>query len=402
MLLRITNGTTTLTLHSDSGTPATGLYGARYIPTEGDGATVTETIDVVFNGVSDSILSAMNTVKRLIGEANNADVYLEYALFTGATVHRSPVVSGSVVWSDDRLKRQFHTTSTAGECAVILTRKDYWEGAVTTLADSVNIDNGTASPYNAVTLSTVDGNLPTPVKVYLQSNNVPDLAGPTVYLNMDSFGGITTNQHLVTTGAGAVSWGANLVYSLNPLWYLTPSASLIAKLAGKSVHVLAAFTSLPTTMYLRAGLSSLYDSIYQRIQQGNEVYTSSRELVDLGTLQFPKSANAGLVVSISGYSVASGSATLSYIQLMPSSGAVRLDVSHEWKQDEEIIVDEDEAFYDTGLAQYNNVRRTGGPLMAWPGRTNRLSVLFDESGGNYTSSRQVNVTVKARPRRSTV
>jgi hypothetical protein len=404
MLLRITNGTTTLTLHSDSGTPATGLYGARYIPTEGDGAMVTETIDVVFGGTPANILASMSTVKRLLSEAAATDVYLEYTLIDGGTVYRSPIISGSVVWSDDRLKRQFHATTTAGECAVILTRKDYWEGDEETLGDGL-IVNGTSSPYNAITLSNfaVSGsNLPVPVTVTMQNESDADLVAPTIYLNMDSFGGVTTNQHLCATGAGAVSWSANLVYGLNPLWYITVPDALIAKYAGKDVHVLATFTSFSTPLYLRAGLSSLYDSIYQRIQIGSEAYTINRELINLGTLQFPKSATAGLRVSISGYSVPSGSATLAFVQLMPAAGAVRLDVSHEWQQDDYIIYDENGSVYDNGTTQYSNVRKSGGPLMAWPGRTNRLSVLFEESGGNYNATRQTNVTVTARPRRSTV
>lgn len=401
MILRITNGTTTLVLHSDSGAPALGLYGVRYFPSKGDGGTVTETIDVVFSGVSDAVLSAMSTVQRLIAEAATTPVYLEYALVPGGTVYRSPVVSGRVVWSSERQNRQFWATTTAGECAVIITRSDYWESATeTTLVDGVNITNGTASPYNAVTLASVGGDLPTPISVELQSNNAATMLTRNVYLNMDSFAGLTTNQHLVTSGAGAKSWGTGLTYN-QLLWTLTPSATVVAKLAGKAVSIIAAFSALPSDMYLRAALYSLYSSVYQQIAVGVEQYANGQLLINLGTLQFPEAAHSGLVVVVAGYRAAAGSATMSFVQLMPAKGGVRLDVTHEWKFQESIIYRPDTAFYDTGLGQYSNVSRAGGPLMAWPGRTNRLSVLAAESAA-FNASRQTIVTVKARPRRSTV
>lgn len=401
MILRMTNGTTTVILHSDSGTPATGLYGARYFPSRGDGLTVTETIDVVFSGISDGVLSAMSTVQRLIAEAATVPVYLEYALVPGATVYRSPIVSGRVVWSTERQNRQFHATTTSGECAIALTREDFWESTTeTTLMDGISILNGTTSPYNALTLGTVTGDLPTPVSVELQSNNGADLLARNVYLNMDSFAGMTTNQHLVTSGSGARTWGAGLAYN-NLLWTMTPSATVVAKLAGKAVSVIAAFSSVPGDMYLRAALYSLYDGVYQQIAVGVEQYTNGQLLIDLGTLQFPAAAHSGLIVNVSGYRAAAGSATLSFVQLMPAKGAVRLAVTHEWKFQESVIYRPDTSFYDTGTAQYSNVSRAGGPLMAWPGRTNRLSVLVGESAA-FNASRAWVATVTARPRRSTV
>jgi hypothetical protein len=401
MLLRITNGTTTVILHSDAGTPATGLVGARYIPTEGNGETVAESIDVVFSGTPANILSAFNSIKRLLREAEEIPVYLEYALVNVGTVYRSPIISGEIIWSPNRTLRQFWDTTTIGEAAIVVTRSDYWEGPETNLADNIAIVNGTSSPYNAVGITDPGGNLPTPIRVFLASNNVSDIVTPMIYLNVDSFAAMTTNQHLITSGAGAVTWGANLTYT-TPLWNITPSATVTAKLAGKDVNVLAAFTVLPSTLYLRAGLSSLFDSVYQKIQTGGEQYTGGHYLINLGTLQIPKTANSGLVVTISGYSVASGAATLSFIQLMPASGMTRLDVTHEWKYVENIHHGPDGTFYDTGISdQYSNIRPAGGPLMIWPGRTNRLTMLFDQNG-SFTSSRQTNVTVFARQRRSTV
>ena len=400
MLLRITNGVTTVVLHNDDGTPATGLYGVRYFPSENDGNEVTETIDIVFNGTPDQVLSATSSIRRLLSEAADQDVYLEHSLGGGYDTYRSPVVSGRILWSPERPRREFWRSTTAGEAALIVTRKDYWEGPEASLVDGVGaIKNGTSSPYNAVSF-TVGGNLPTPVTVELQSNTVSDLLTRAVYLNMDSFAGLTTNQHLVTSGSGAKSWGAGLTYN-QLLWTMTPSSTVVSKLAGKAVSIIAAFSSLPSDMYLRASLYSLYDGVYQQIATGVERYANSQLLIDLGTLQFPTAAHSGLVVAVTGYRALAGSATLSFVQLMPAKGAVRLDVTHEWKYTENIIYRPDAAYYDTNSAQYSNVSRAGGPLLAWPGRTNRLSVLMGESAA-YNASRDTYVTVKARPRRSTV
>lgn len=409
MLLRISNGTTTVVLDSDSGSPATGLAGAIYIPTEGDGQTVTETIEVVFSGVSDSIISAMTTVRRLLAQAAEAQinpgvgrVYVEYAIVSSLASWRSELTGGRLVWPTDRLQRQLQNTTAAGQLGIVITRLDYWEGPEEDLIESYSILNGTSSPYNAMTLTAPTGDLPTPVYVEMVNQN-PDNDARRFILTMDSFAGLTTNQHLLTSGAGAQSWGSAVTHD-NLMWTLTIPNAVAAKLTGFDVNVAAAFSSLPDNVYVRATLYSLVaGSLYIPLSNGGEKYSSDRSVLNLGTVQVPRLINGNLVVVVSIYSTVAGSATLSFVQITPARGAVSLRLDDEWISNDAIIYDgaNDGAWYDAGTGRYPTVSSEGGPLMAWPGRTNRLYILFDEYG-SFTPSRNLAVTVYARPRRRTL
>lgn len=408
MLLRITNGSASVVLHYDGGSPAFGLLGAIYIPTEGDGATVTETIEIAFGGVSDSIISAMTTVRHLLAQAEEAQinpglprVYLEYALY-GTTTWRSELTGGKLVWSTDRQQRRLYETTAAGQLGVIITRLDYWEGPQQALTESASILNGTTSPYNAMTLTAPNGDLPTPVYVEMVNQNATNNAR-NFHLTMDSFAGLTTNQHLLTTGAGAKSWGSAVTHN-NLMWTLTIPNAVVAKLTGFDINVAAAFSSLPNNIYVRATLYSLVSgSLYIPLSNGGEKFSSDRKLLNLGALQFPRLINGNLVVVISVYSTVAGSATLAFAQITPARGGVRVRLDDEWISNDAIIYDgaNDGAWYDAGTGRYPTASSEGGPLMAWPGRTNRLYILFDEYG-SFTPSRNLAVSVYARPRRRTL
>lgn len=408
MLLRITDGTTTVVLDYDAGSPATGLAGAIYIPTEGDGATVTETIEVVFSGVSDSIIDAMSTVRRLLSQAAEAQinpgvtrVYLEYAILSSLALWRSELTGGRLVWSTDRLQRQLQNSTAVGQLGVIITRVDYWEGPQEDLVESYSILNGTTSPYNAVPLTAPTGDLPTPVYVEMVNQN-PDNDARRFLLTMDSFAGLTTNQHLLTSGAGAKSWGGAVTHS-NLMWTLTIPNAVVAKLTGFDINVAAAFSALPENIYVRATLYSLVDgSLYIPLSNGGEKYSADKKLLNLGTLQVPKLINGNLVVVVSVYAPA-GSATMAFTQITPARGGIKITASGEWTSNDAIIYDgaNDGAWYDTGTGRYPMASSEGGPLMAWPGRTNRLFILYDEAG-SFTPSRNLAVSVYARPRRRTL
>lgn len=409
MLLRITNGSTTVVLDSNTGSPATGLVGAVYIPTEGDGQTATETIEVVFSGVSDSIISAMTTVRRLLEQAKEAQinpgiarVYVEYAITSTLAAWRSEITSGRLVWSPDRLQRQLQNTTAVGQLGIVITRLDYWEGPEEDLIESASIINGTSSPYNAMTLTAPTGDLPTPVYVEMVNQNA-DIDARRFLLTMDSFAGLTTNQHLLTSGAGAKSWVGAVTHD-NLTWTLAIPNAVAAKLTGFDINVAAAFTSLPDNVYVRATLYSLVSgSLYIPLSSGGEKYSSDRSLLNLGTVQVPRYINGNLVLVVSVYSTVSGSATMSFAQITPARGGVSLRLDDEWISNDAIIyygVD-NAAWYDAGTGRYPTVNSEGGPLMAWPGRTNRLYILFDEYGA-FTPSRNLAVSVYARPRRRTL
>lgn len=402
MLLRLTDGTTTIKLHDNSSAATVGIYGARYVPTESDNDTVTETADIVFGGDQGVVLSIASDVKRILKIAENPDaptVYIEYREIDSGDVYRSPVQSGRLVWSSDPALRHFAQSTPTIEAALIITRNNYWEGPEETIGNTT-IRNGTTSPYNAISLTQIEGSLPTPVKVRMTNPNGVDMDTRNLYLAVDAFAGLTSNAHLYAGTSG--SWGSATTHS-TLLHILTLSATAITALAGKAIHVLGAFSTVSTGIYMRASLYSLFESVYESVNHGPEKYTTGEKLVDLGVLEVPKVVTGGLVLVITVQSDSAGTANLTFAQVAPAKGAVKLSMGYEWDASDIVTYDgpEDTAYYETGGAKHAIVRKIGGPLMVWPDRTNRLHILFDE-GTDFTASRQTNVTVTARPRRATI
>jgi hypothetical protein len=214
---------------------------------------------------------------------------------------------------------------------------------------------------------------------------------------------MTTNEHLLIPATATVNWTGSVGH--NSILYALPLSSTVAgKLAGKSISVIAGFSAISAGIYLRAGLYLLYGGVYTPINLSNEQYVeSSRLLFDLGTLEVPKVANGGLVIVISAYSSATGSATLALAQVAPATNAMNLAAGYTWAAGEKIGYDaiEDMPYFATGGINYATLRKSGGVPMAYPGRSNRLHLLFDEFGA-YNQSRQSTVVVTCRPRRSTI
>lgn len=402
MLLRITDGTTTVTLHDDASTPSAGLVGVRYFPRDpGSSDTVTETADVVFNGVTETVIGTLNVVERLLRAASETDTYMEYSR-NGLNVHRSPIFGGRVAWSEERANRQIYGAgNTSGEVAVIWARANYWELVAEQNIGSFTIRNGNTSPYNVIDLLPVTGNLPSPVTVKIYNNNGLELDARNFYLNIDSFAGMTGTEHLF--GGYNGSWSGAVTHHVL-MWLIALSSTFLSKNAGKAVQVIAAYSLLSTGIYLRASLYRSRDGLYVPIQHGNEHYVIGR-LNNLGTLTMPKDATAGIALAITVYSTSAGSGTLSFAHLAPADGAGWLDLGgYGWKSAESVVEEglHQQAYVESGSLRLNLVSRSGGPLLIWPGRNNRLHLLFDEGLGAYHSTREATLIVTHRPRRSTV
>lgn len=407
MLLRITDGTTTVTYSANTGSPTFGLAGAIYIPTEADDLTVTETAEIVYNGPSASIISAMTNTRRLLAQAaerlvNSAIpvVYVEYSIADGLPAWRSILHGGRVVWPTERQERQLQNTYATGTMGLVITRLNYWEGPQEALLESAGINNGTLG--NAVNLTAPSGDQPAPITVEIVNQN-PDNDARNFYLTLDSFAGLTGSNHLLTSGAGAKSWAGAVTHNFLQ-WVLPISDAVTAKLTGYDVNIMGAFSSLSAGVYLRATLYSLVDgSLYVPLSNGGEKYASDHKLHNLGTLQFPKLINGNLVVAITVYSTTAGNGTLLFGQLTPARNAVHIESTGEWTSNDAILYDgaNDTAWYDSGSGRYPSASARGGPLAAWPGRTNRLFVLYDEFSA-FSPSRSLALSVWTRPRRKTL
>lgn len=409
MFLRVTDGATTITLHNDGGSVSSGLIGARYFPIAGDGATATETIRVAYSGASSDILTTIREVKRLLSDAKirqtetgNNRVYLEYQINASDSVYRSEIINGRDDWGDSKGLRQIYNTVGAGETAFIIERLDYWEGPNTTLTNAT-IRNGNVSPYNALSLSAIPGSLPTPLAITVENGSGATLDARDFYFNVDAHAGLTGNQHLLIPSVPTANWTGSITHN-SILWALPMSTTVSSKLAGKSINLIAAFSSIPTGCYIRAGLYTLFGGVYAPLNMASEIYSpGGKTIFDLGTLEIPNSAGGGLVVVISLYAPSTNSATLSFAQIAPSLNAMRLITAYTWAVGEKYTHDPvvDSAFFTSGGVNQMIVRRSGGPLLAYPGRTNRLHMLLAEYP-SFSPNRQSIVSVSCRPRRQTI
>lgn len=399
MLLRITDGTTTITFNDDSGTPTTPFVGAVYFPRDpGSGDTVTETTDIGFNGAAATLRTNINDVERMIRQASNRgaeDVFIEYRPTDSGDVYRSPITSDSrIVWSDNKSARQMHQTNTGGELAFIIVRASWWEGPSTSLG-SGTILNGTTSPYNAITLTAPSGSLPTPLVVTVANDTGGALSPIDYYLTLDTFVGMTTNEHLLTS---ATTVGALRIYDV--------PTGVLTKWAGQEAQIIVAITSAsPSSFYMYAAAYVTIGAVNLEVLRGNEHYVDDRKLVNLGSLPIPLGEVADIDYAIGiGVYPTDTTYTLSFVQITPAENAVNLrQIGYSISDGSSIVEDgrERQAYHSAAGNKYEIVRRSGGPLMAWPDKTNRLHVLFDE-GSVFTASRQMIVSATARPRRATI
>lgn len=398
MLLRITDGVSTVTLHDDDSSPSAGLLGCIYFPTDpGNAESVTETADVAFSGATATVIETINDLERLLSSAVERPVFAEYSR-DGNGVHTSPILGGRVQWNSERERRQIYGTTTAGSLSIIFERAPFWEGTEATYGTG-NIVNGNSSPYNALSLTDLTGNLPTPLKISLYNNNGVEVDARKFYLTVDNYGDLTSNQHL---GNGSLqSWTPSVSHN-NLLWIFSLSTDFLSGLSGRNINVLAVFDSIPSGVYVRASLYSVRDGLYVGLQHGNEQYVVSEKLFNLGAFSLPDLATTGLAIAISIYSTSPGSATLNFAQLTPSENMVSMDLQgYGWKNGEYVTDDYGFTYVLSGSDKYTLLHRSGGPLMAWPGRDNRVFIIFDE-GTSFDDTRTATVTIDARPRRSTV
>lgn len=412
MLLRLTDGTTTVTLHNDAAIPSAGLAGAVYMPRDpGDRETVAETARVVFDGATSSIRASLNQAEmllRLAAEGRTRPalprVYAEYRHGNSGTIMRSRLVGGRVTWSEDPTLRNLAGATAQGEAAVIMERLPFWEGAQETIGAGV-IRNGSSSPYNRLALNAPSGTMPAPLVVSMTNSSGVSFFSNRFFLSVDGAMGLTGTQHLIS--GGSASWGAGLTHSTR-LWTIPIPNDVIFKAKGAGMRALVAFSSLAAgDMYLKASLwSNFLDLLTPTGVTGGEVHIGQRRLINLGDLPIPPDgvSTSDLSLVISGYSPNAGSATIDFVHLTPSDRSLVIDqISSQFQTNQAHVEDsaEEQAYYFRSGFKVGLLRRSGGPLTVYPGRTASLYILFDE-GGSYNSSRQLTVNVSYRPRYATI
>lgn len=422
-LLRITDGTTTVTLSGDGGV----ILQASYVPASGEvGGTVEEDARIVLEGTASQLQAKVRTIQQLFAQARRwrdsgrlERVYVEYQHEGDSAAWRAELRDGAVTWPDDAMQRRFSASQAVGSVVIVSwERASEWEGASTALtwgagaASTATITNGDGSPYNAadVTAASILGELPAPVELRIKNAAGVGVAWREFHVANLGEAGFSTNQHILTAGTAASSWTPSSTHS-NLRWICSVSSTILGKCQGMPMRIVATFVSSSAAVYYRANVYANIDGAYQLLANGPEVYAgdiSAKLVLDLGVLPIPpggeSSATGGVVVVISARLASAGAATLDHVQLMPADEYVRVDqTGFTADANDEVVIDEVQrrAYADDGTTHYNIVTRRGQPLRVVPGRANRFAVLYSESSG-YTPARSITLSGSYRPRRLTL
>ncbi len=414
MYLALTNNTTTVVLNNDTLSVSAGMFGSRYFPRDGgDGETVVETIEQVFSGTVANVRATFATVKQLLSEATerargNKRIPALYLIHNPAGgvlgAYRSEVVGGRHTWSANRNLRQMGETNTAGEAGIIIERVNYFETIdEVQLVTNWTIVNGNTLPYNYVTLGTPIGDLPSPVRISITNIEGVDILAENFYLQVDSFVGLTTSQHFLP--GDSATWGAPITAEQMILEAAIPDA-VLAKCGGEEMNILAAFTDLPSDIWLKPVLYTLREGLYLPTLYGKEKNANGAKLVNLGALSIPASgyasATSGAVLGINARCSTAGTATLDFIQIAPARDMINL-YYNDYDMPNNSVIHDDGIFpyFQEGSNKFDTVFRTGGPLRVWPNRINRLTMLMEE-GAAYDKTRNFRIDAWYRPRRNTI
>lgn len=422
MLLRITDGTTTLTL-SGSGT----YLGVTYFPVSDRTKTqLTETFPLILEGTAAAISAAINDIEQLFYAARvRADlltphVYIEYQTVDTAEIRRAELFDGGVTWPQAPGKRYLAGTLNTVEVGVTWVRSARWQGQYTELYLSsstqtertggvtvYNNDNGGNPNWIGIASNRVVGTQPAPIQLRITNASGSTLSWRNFYVgnNVNSAPSSADVWLLGSEAAGGATanWLSYTTHN-DLLWVFPLSTTLLGQTLGRSFRVIAAFSSITTNVNLRSAIGGYIGSVYVPIQYNEERLTTGRKLFDLGELPLPpggyNAATSAAAIAITGRYTGNGAGVVDFVQLMPTDSFRKFtQINYTAANGNAIEVDDIEgaAYLIVGSDKQPIVRVSGGvPLTVFPEQSQRLYILFDEDAG-FTAGRQMTVRAWYRP-----
>ncbi|MFP4344257.1 MAG: hypothetical protein ACLFU8_06165 [Anaerolineales bacterium] len=384
MILRITDGTTTVNLTGGSD----GIYGgAEYVPRTPDVSemeftaealrdggeliqatrrNVVESLLLVLTGASRSALeSTLHDLERLLEGAARyqerkvgARVYVEYRKADSGDVYRSEILRGSVQPSEETAGEAYFAAG-AIQVTVAWKRRFYWEGPESELSLTNAHGSGVSgiTVYNhydsgnenfvAIDGDDVDGVLPAGCRLVIMNtyNDTSRLGDVIIAHNIFSYP--TTLDHVlegedadyVAGGASAapaspdvstysagqyqpVSWtGDTLTQAIR--WQL--SAALLSACAGGWFRLWGRFTTSPSGTKITPRITFPSGTPLTVVAEAAEVTLGSGTLQDLGVLQIPPWLPAEtdlqqVDLTLYARETGGGSFNLDFLQLTPLDG----------------------------------------------------------------------------------
>lgn len=417
-VLSMTDGTTTITLTSGDYT-LLDYTPIALDPSRAMTEFISEDIAVL---VSDSttplVQSNINAIEKLLTYASNRQkfgtgpkVYLKYQVSGDSDTYRSEIVGGYVDITPEAIKAW---VGQKAEIIVHIRRVGYWEDdTATQLVNATGLTNTGAAGANSTLISSgnVDGVLPAPAKIKITNTTGDGIFWDTFHLSCNAWND-PTNFTGYKNGGGASSWTGAQTASAEDIWSF--SSTELADMAGDYFRIIACFLTVPSTdIYI----TSKIEFGVTDLATAGTVYTGtvSKGMYDLGALPFPPggyyTSNAALDLQLYVRASVTGSYEIDFIQLLPAGpGRYRRleQIGYDVDTNDSIVDDPYEGLiYLEDASDSNNripiVTSRGDPLMLWPGKNNRITVLFDESGSPFFSAaRTTNLSVWYHPRRLSV
>lgn len=430
MLLRLTDGATTVTLTSAPWLGAT-FFAA---PADQQAAAAVETAVCVLEGTAAAIQAAVESAERLLWRAARRQatrtgprVFVEWRPTETGEIARSELLAGRVTWSAEAARRQLDATLNTVEVALTWERVNYWEGAEVELELSATGQsaatggrsiNNSGNSWVTISGAQVGGAIDTPLRleltntagagrayslVHVACNQENDPANFTYLIEgEDASGGSSVANGQCSGGNArsvAVATSATLTWTL--------SAAMMEDASGAPFVVLARIQSTTGQVSVRPTLKSGGVTVWR----ANEVIFAAQttpHLLLLGTMALPPLAweapDASIQLALELASTTSQTVLVDYLAFLPAT-RYRLLVSLL------ASVADGQTIVDNGVDGYAGVRSgsailpvispRGGPILLRPGATQRLYI-FQHTLTDCVIGDTFTVRAWYRPRRLTL
>ncbi len=421
MLLRITDGTTTLTLSGS------GVYlGATYFPTsQASAVRVAETVPVILEGTDSAIRTAVQDIQQMLRAAANRDktltarTFVEFRPVDSGDIFRAELFGGDANYSQVPAERSLYNATSTVRVNVTWERASRWEGPEEELylssssqsertggvSLSIN-DNGGTPNWCGIASARVKGTQPAPIRLRITNSSGSGLAWRNFYIGVNAYSTPGSADVWLlgseATGGATSSWAAGITHSALQ-WLIPLNATLLGQTQGRTFRVIGAFTSISATAAVRASVGPYVGGVFDFGRIGPERQNVGG-VIDLGEFPLPPGgynvANAAAALAITVRSPsASGGGTLDFVMLMPTDSYRRLRQNAYTIPNTDSIEDdgiEGGTYWLSGSSRYPTLRSSGAPLMVFPERDQRIYIMADENAA-WNAGRAITVRAWYRP-----
>lgn len=441
--LQITDGTTAINLSSSADnyllydwTPNNAIFNMtpQTIGDIGNRENVTEQIGIRVHDAVDkpAVQAKLQAITQLIAAAehhyvygNGPKVYLQFQVDGELDAWQSEVVGGALELGGGTLREW---ASVGANATLQIDRKFFWEmtsDQLLTIENSssasgitVSITNNHDTNYVIIDDNQIEGDLPTPLKIRMRNTDSVMFGSHefhisnNVFNDPDSFDGYLTAADL-DSGTAAQSWTSSIHDSTSPRWAWDLSNGLLADCAGGWFRVIAGFSAMADNVYLKvflysraSGVNTLIWESEEEVYSGDQTLTALK-LLDLGSIPLPPggiTSASGIRLGITARDVGDGNATVDFIELMPTTSyASPIKPNHAWSLNGAITDNgiDGTVYAGSDSARVPSLFKRYPPIYAWPGRKNRISILY-RFGTTFPTGNTTDVTIWCRPRRTTL